>query len=132
MLPVKQIAAFRRKALASKNEILAVLVGRLIYKGKHLTEILVEGLHYPEQEVTRDSVTYDTIDIVRLQVEVLADEGLQVLGTIHSHPGYEPAISKQDIIAAKYETVFGVYSFWGTGRRRQSSLDWYYGAQRLT
>lgn len=94
------------------------------------TDLIIEGLRYLPTWGDESEVNYNLIDLMKLQLEIAPK---QVLGTIHSHPGYEPHISKQDIISAEHEKVFGIFSYWASqgGSRRRTSLDWYYGARRL-
>lgn len=109
---------------------LAVLVGSLLRRNEVLEEIRVEDLVYVAQAATHGSVSYNPQDIIKLQAHILP---LVVLGTLHSHPGCPPHISKEDLDSAERggETLFGIYSYWQAGAKRRSSLDWYYGAQRL-
>lgn len=93
--------------------------------------LIIEELVYLPTWGDETEVNYNVEDLLKLQVRIAPKA---ILGTIHSHPGYEPHISKQDVISAKNEKVFGIFSYWpsATGLRRHSSLDWYYGAQRLS
>lgn len=84
---------------------------------------------YPAQTALPNAVEWVPQDLVKLQAEILP---LEIIGTLHSHPGYEPHLSKEDIETAERwgEVVFGVFSWWYPkpgARRRRCSLDFYCG-----
>lgn len=110
-----------------------MLVGRLVYKNSRLLQIIITDLQYPDVEATEGMVMYDSAEVVQMAC-LAANQGQQVLGTIHSHPDYEPHISKEDIISAKYEILFGILSYWTPdgSRRRRVSVDWYYQGKLIT
>ena len=117
-----EIVAFKRRALrVGDKEILGVLVGRV--KGK----IYVDGIVYPKHiDTTADCVHY-------YPEEFQCIPG--AIGTIHSHPGTEPCLSKDDMTsqATDGDVVFAVYSFWKKkdGLRCSTSLDWYCGSPEV-
>jgi proteasome lid subunit RPN8/RPN11 len=85
-----QLKYFRAKARkAYPKEILAVLVGRQVHSGL----IEVHRFYYPllkvstDQEVKTEYFVSDFID---------KDEGLKVVGDIHSHPNYPAVMSPSD------------------------------------
>lgn len=130
-LPKTALATFKKKALASPDEILAFLVGSITKENDVITKIKVHDIVYPNiEEYGANYVTYDVNDLIRVQLQVQPD---QVIGTIHSHPDEEPHISKEDIITAEKtgELVMGIFSYWKTGARRRTSFDFYYGARIL-
>ncbi len=93
----------------------------------------MEELYYPPQEAGEDYVAWRPNDLVRLQAQIIPRA---VVGTIHSHPNYEPHISREDIKTSEQfgELVMGIYSYWRANpgdRRRRTSLDWYYGCKML-
>ncbi len=106
-------------------------MGSITKENDRITKITVVDLKYPKIEGADGYyVTWDINDMIRIQVEAQPN---QILGTIHSHPNDEPHISKADIeTAEKYgEVVSGIFSYWGSGRRRRTSLDLYYGPKIL-
>lgn len=128
VLPQKQIAAFKRRALATKDELLVALIGV-----QTRDEIVVEEIYYPQQTVrTPNECNWRLTDIVHLQMQVLPR---QILGSLHSHPECAPHVSKEDIesACALGEIVFGVFSYWRepNSKRRRTSLDFYVGARRI-
>lgn len=132
-LPLKKIAAFRRKALATQNELLAILVGTTIVKGGKLTDIVVTDVVYPRQTVASpDECDWNILDIAKLCIAVQPKE---VLGSLHSHPNTNfVGLSPEDVETAKAygEIIFGVFTYWKRpGGRRGTSLDWYAGLQKL-
>jgi proteasome lid subunit RPN8/RPN11 len=113
--------------------VFAVLVGTIVKENDTITEIRVEDIDYPPTIADHHSVEWNATDVLRLQVAVLPR---QVVGTLHSHPGYDPHISKQDI-ASSYafgEVVMGIFSWWKESTEdkiRQTSFDWYCGIRPL-
>lgn len=132
-IPRPQIALFRSKALKSKNEVLAFLIGTITKENDTIVCINVEELFYPPQVAGTNYVEWRPNDIVRLQAQVLPRA---VVGTIHSHPNYEPHISREDIRSSEQfgDVVCGIFSYWRpvpAARRRVTSLDWYYNCKML-
>jgi len=88
-----QLSYFRRKARQSRNEIMALLVG----KQESSNLILVYRFEYPELVVSTPievkSDTQSTSDIEQRA----KDEGLSVVGSIHSHPNAPIYMSQQDL-----------------------------------
>jgi len=131
ILPKAALATFKKKALASSDEILAFLVGSITKENDAITKITVKEIVYPTiEDYGANYVTYDVNDLIRVQIQVQPD---QVIGTLHSHPDEEPHISKEDIITAEKsgELVMGIFSYWKAGSRRRTSFDFYYGARIL-
>jgi len=122
-LPRRQWQRYKRLALKTPNEVLVFLVGH-----NDPDRIEIVDFVYPAQRATPDAVEWTPQDIVKLQAQILP---LEVVGTLHSHPGCEPHISKADVDTATHfgEVVFGVFSWWRPEgqRRRRMSLDFYYG-----
>lgn len=122
--------SYQRRALASPNEVLGLLVGTTLKENDKLVEIRITDIIYPPVQSTADEVVWNPQHIIRLQVQVLP---FQILGTIHSHPNCEPGLSKEDLVSAREyeETISGVFSYWVPkgGVRRKSSLDFYCGNQ---
>lgn len=129
-LPKAALATFKKRALASPDEILAFLVGSITKENDTITRIVVRDLVYPDIESAGNYVTWDMNDLIRVSVQVQPD---QVIGTIHSHPDMEPHISKEDIETGQKngELVMGIFSYWKPGTRRKTSFDFYYGAKIL-
>jgi len=130
-LPKAALATFKKKALATEDEILAFLVGSITKENDQITKITVRDIVYPNlEEYGANYVTYDVHDLIRVQLQFQPD---QVIGTLHSHPDEEPHISKEDIITAERsgELVSGIFSYWKAGSRRRTSFDFYYGAKIL-
>lgn len=130
ILPKQAIANFKKRALATEDEVLAFLVGSITKENDVITKIVVKDLVYPKVDATPDGVTWDMNDMIRLQVQVQPD---MILGTVHSHPDESPHISKADIETAEAngELVSGIFSYWKVDQRRRTSLDFYYGAKIL-
>lgn len=130
ILPKAALATFKKKALASSDEILAFLVGSITKENDTITRITVREIVYPTIEAGANYVTYDVNDLIRVQVQVHPDH---VLGTLHSHPDEEPHISKEDVVTAEKtgELVSGIFSYWKAGSRRRTSFDFYYGMHIL-
>jgi proteasome lid subunit RPN8/RPN11 len=116
------ITAFKRRALKAKeHEILGVLVGRV--RGK----VYVEDIVYPKHvDLTQDCVHYYPDEFKCIP---------GAIGTIHSHPGTEPCLSKDDMTSQSTDgdVVFAIYSFWlkAGGKRLTTSLDWYCGSPEV-
>ena len=131
-IPRAQLQLFRSKALATKNECLAFLIGTIVKENDVITQVNVEELYYPQVVAGEDYVEWRPNDIVRLQAQILPRS---IVGTLHSHPDYEPHISKQDIVASEQfgDVVCGIFSYWRPSgkRRRLTSLDWYYHFKML-
>jgi len=129
-LPKTALAVFKKRALATEDEILAFLVGSITRENDQITKITVRDLVYPDIEAAGNYVTWDMNDLIRVSVSVQPD---QVIGTIHSHPDEEPHISKADIETGQKngELVMGIFSYWKAGSRRRTSFDFYYGAKIL-
>jgi proteasome lid subunit RPN8/RPN11 len=86
-----QLDYFRRVARGSKKEILAFLAGTV--DGAHVT---VKRFEYPAlrtQKVTE--VDPEPASETAIKMAAHAD-GLQIVGTIHSHPNYWPVLSPTD------------------------------------
>ncbi len=87
-----QLEYFRRLARNSPKEIFAFLVGIIVSPGL----VRVEQFVYSEyKEQTTGSVTPTT----KAQKEIshwVIDEGLQVVGSIHSHPEWDAVLSPTD------------------------------------
>lgn len=133
ILPKMAIQNFKRRCLASEDEILAFLIGSVTKENDVVTKIVIADLAYPDikpEDASGDFVTWDVNDMVKIAAKV---QPLQILGTVHSHPNEEPHISKADIVTAqKYgELVSGIFSYWKVNSRRRTSLDFYYGAKLL-
>lgn len=130
MLPQAQLAAFKRRALATKNEILAALVGTITKENDRISGITVDDIVYlPTLESSPENVSWNLLDLAKLQIHC---QPKVVIGSLHSHPNYEGiAISREDIECSRAygETIFGVYTYWKDrgAKRRTASLDWYFG-----
>lgn len=111
----KLLNKFKRRALATSNEIYAYILGD-VYRKHGAMCIKILDLHYPEVIATEDKVT---------PVENHPD----AIGSIHSHPNVEYiAQSADDFNTAIMdgEKIYGIYSFGKIpGRRKFSSMDWY-------
>lgn len=86
-----QLDYFRRLARTNEKEILAFLVGTV--DGAHVT---VKRFEYPalrSQKVTE--VDPEPASETEIKMAAHAD-GLQIVGTIHSHPNYWPVLSPTD------------------------------------
>lgn len=70
-------------------------------------------LLYPPVKATSCQIEYlwSNKDLKKLAAEIAP---LRVIGTLHSHPGYEPHISKTDMLSFGElgEAVLGIYSYW--------------------
>ena len=114
----KIIAGFRRKALATPNEILAWLVGEC-WVEDGLTRVRIDELVYPELATS----TPDECE----PVDIPHPKGY--LGSIHSHPevpwiGQSLADHHGSIL--ENEKLYGIYSYYtAEGHRRCSRLEWY-------
>jgi proteasome lid subunit RPN8/RPN11 len=130
VLPKAALAGFKKRALATEDEILAFLVGSITKENDTITKITVRDIVYPDIEAAGNYVTWDMNDLIRVSVQVQPD---QVIGTIHSHPDEEPHISKADIETGQKngELVSGIFSYWRVNSRRRTSFDFYYGAKIL-
>lgn len=111
----KLLTKFKRRALASVDELYAYIIGE-VYRKHGAMCIRITDLHYPEVIATNDEVT---------PVEFHPD----AIGSIHSHPNVEYiAQSSNDFNSAIMdgEKIYGIYSFGSMpGRRKFSSLDWF-------
>lgn len=130
ILPKSGLTLFKKRALATQNEILAFLVGSITKENEKIVKITVKDIVYPDIESAGNYVTWNMNDLIRVSVSVQPD---QVIGTLHSHPDDEPHISKADIETGQKsgELVSGIFSYWKAGRRRRTSFDFYYGAKIL-
>lgn len=128
-LPQSQLRTFKQKALRSKHEVLAFLIGSITKENDVITSITIEELYYPPQEAGRAYVSWNPNDVVRLQAQILPRH---VIGTLHSHPGFEPHISKDDVATSQHfgDVISGVYSWWysNNSTKRLTDLTFYYGA----
>jgi len=131
-LPPTALRKFKQRALRSKHEVLAFLVGSITKENDVITSITVEELYYPPQEAGRAYVSWNPNDVVRLQAQILPRA---VIGTLHSHPGYEPHISRADIQTSGDfgDVISGIYSWWGgsNSTKRMTDLTFYYGVKIL-
>lgn len=79
---------------------------------------------YPPTKATNDEVKYlwTNKDLKRISAEIAP---LHIIGTLHSHPGWIPHITKQDIqsFGELGETVLGIYSFWMPDGAKRPSTD---------
>jgi proteasome lid subunit RPN8/RPN11 len=87
-----QLNYFRRKALATPNEVLAVLFGW--FKGDFA---VVDRFHYPDLIVATPTATEIDGTAWYEMVEEAEQDGYEVLGNIHSHPNYPPVMSSTDL-----------------------------------
>jgi len=131
-LPTNLIRKFKQKALRSRHEVLAFLIGSITKENDVITSITVEELYYPPQEAGKAYVSWNPNDVVRLQAKILPRH---IVGTIHSHPGYEPHISRDDIATSEHfgDVISGIYSWWrnSNSTKRLTDLTFYYGAKIL-
>lgn len=132
ILPINAIRTFKQKALRSKHEVLAFLIGSITKENDVITSITVEELYYPPQETGKNYVSWNPNDVVRLQAQILPRH---IVGTLHSHPGYEPHISKDDVATSECfgDVISGIYSWWRSDNstKRLTDLTFYYGAKVL-
>lgn len=113
------IAGFRRKALATDDEIQAWLIGE-IWKnagGTMCAEII--DLHYPKLVQQSESV-----------VQAYADPTIKTIGSIHSHPNtteWGASIHDHNGAVLDGEKIWGVYHFTPPRRdgRRLAKVDWF-------
>jgi len=88
-----QLNHFIKKALASKNEVLAFLVGK-----PHIEDQMVEVLRiaYPRIASASDMHVHAAPRSQKKIILEAAVKGHEILGTIHSHPDEPPEMSPDD------------------------------------
>jgi proteasome lid subunit RPN8/RPN11 len=83
---------FKKKALKSKNEIYAMLIGYRISP----TVVLVDHFKYPKLDTsTPEEVIANWQSYVDIE-DMAKQDGMVVVGDIHSHPEDDTAMSKSD------------------------------------
>lgn len=131
VLPKKKLSAFKKKCLRTPNEVLAVMVGTVVKENDRITRVVVEDLVYPAVAAEPGWVEWNPAAIARLAIAVAPRA---VIGSLHSHPNVEyPGLSREDVetSASAEEILFGVFTYWGEGRRK-TSLDFYMGAKTVS
>jgi proteasome lid subunit RPN8/RPN11 len=112
------ITGFRRKALATNNEILAYLLGTTWKNDDGILCVEVEELYYPELIVQNETT-----------VQAVGGRIKNCVGSIHSHPNVEaigPSMEDHHSAILDNEIVWGVYYFSPPRKsgRRQTALQW--------
>lgn len=110
---------FRRKARDNPNEIIAFLVG----KRTSLHKVRVEHIVYPELAISTPTEVCPILGESESIAEHYADEGLQIIGDIHTHPNAPPLMSQQDFEAHK-ECGYIVSGIVGVSGRRTWVSFW--------
>lgn len=128
------IAAFRRKALRTDNEVLAACVGTVSRQGNHVTKVVIEDLAYPMQATaTPDQCAWDLLRLAELQIAV---QPKQIVGSLHSHPNEEVIHRSAEDVESAFtlgEVIYGIFT-WAKvkgGKRRRTDLSWYWGQTKL-
>lgn len=94
-----QLAYFRKLARENPNEIHAFLIGHK--RNRNLVHVYY--LEYPELEVSTPCEVRPSLES-SLEIERdVEEDGFSVVGTIHSHPGGPPYMSKCDLKTHKEE-----------------------------
>jgi proteasome lid subunit RPN8/RPN11 len=88
-----QLDYFRRLARATKLEISALMIGRVINPELTVIDKFVYPKAYHTQTTEEVRWFLDEYEKVRKQA---VDEGLSIVGEIHSHPEWDAVLSKDD------------------------------------
>ena len=109
----KAFVEYRRRARASKVEVLGIFVG-------HATKgtVVITDIVYPRCAAT--------VDWVRCLERYPAN----AVGTIHSHKNRQPLLSHQDMLAQAHigDRVFAIYSMWQVKGRNMGRICFYAGS----
>jgi hypothetical protein len=116
--PERGLTGFKRRALATKNEILAFMVGDVRWTKTGVLYTKVNEFYYPELHI---STPYHVVS--------KEEPPAGCIGTIHSHPDHNAVGPSPDDIRGAVmdeEYVYGIYTWWARGRkRRMTYMNWY-------
>lgn len=88
-----QLAYFRKKARATKKEVLAYLVGKVVSPELTIVEYVAYTQKYATQTECEVQWFGEEYDNVKKEAE---ERGLRIIGDIHSHPNWWPVPSPTD------------------------------------
>jgi proteasome lid subunit RPN8/RPN11 len=112
------LASFRRRAIRSKKEILAYLVG---YVSDNIF-VVIEVAYTKKYEIsTPENVKWFDKDYYK----VLADaqkQDLDIIGDIHSHPNCDAIMSEADYNGTALGNVCGICAVYKTPKNNNRSL----------
>lgn len=139
----KQLQRFRARALKTyPQEYIEVVLGE--NRGDHLViKKFVQIAHKATKtdqlcSVCGQATDQRSLDYTEDEMEtckrMARDEGLQILGSIHSHPDQQADTYPSDTDNAScttYDLLLGIMAIWKAGKRKRSSVKWWLPQQSV-